>query len=528
MAGLKSALVLRQTQSQTLTMTPQLQQAIRLLQLSTLELRQEIAQTLEQNPLLEINENIVNPNIESLDEIIDAERQQSEVFDPFDNDNCGDNTADISLYNDVKVNEDGTAAHDNLSSLDANGRLNSLDHVRDSHESAGVRSAERPVSTGDDMPYEGETSETLRDHLTWQLNLSPLSGTDRHIAEAIIDGIDDSGYLTEEIEDIRTTVESAVGSEVSLEDVLAVLKVVQHYDPLGVASRNVQECLLTQLNSLTPELKRKTDPEILALAKTVLKDYIDLLSNRDYRRLCQKLSIKETVLQQVMTLITSLNPRPGQGVIREKADFIIPDVVASRNKDGEWVVELNPHAIPSIRLNDEYRRLASRAQNERDRNFFKTHLQEANWFLMSLGKRNDTLLRVAQCIVTHQKDFLDEGETGMHPLILADVAREVDLHESTVSRVTTEKYLHTPRGTYELRYFFSSHVSTDDGGTASATSIRARIKELIAAENPRKPLSDNAIAELLNDQGFMVARRTVAKYREALGIATSNQRKRLI
>ena len=520
MAGLKNALQLRQTQSQTLTMTPQLQQAIRLLQLSSIELRQEIALNLEQNPLLEINEDLINPNVESLDALIENERKESEVFDPFDNDSSINNTADISLSNEIELSEDGNHAHDSLSNLDDNGSIQELAHIKTPTSSTSVK---KSMSFADDdfSVYEGETSETLQDHLMWQLDLSPLTGLDRAIAESIIDGIDDSGYLTESLDDIKEAVQKA-GFEVSPEDIQAVLKIVQNYDPLGVASRSVQECLLIQLNALPK------NTEYLELAKKMVKDYIDLLSNRDFRQLCQKLGVKEPILKEIMDLVTSLNPRPGQGVIKEKSDFVIPDVLAFKRKDGSWAVELNPNTIPPIRLNEQYKSLVNFAKTEQERQFFKSHLQEANWFLTSLNKRNETLLKVAQCIVDHQQDFLNEGETAMHPLILNDVASEVEMHESTISRVTTEKYLHTPRGTYELRYFFSSHVNTDDGGTASATAIRAKIKELVAGENPRKPLSDNAIADLLQEQGIMVARRTIAKYRKSLGITSSSQRKRLV
>ncbi len=522
MAGLKGALQLRQVQSQSLTMTPQLQQAIRLLQLSAMELRQEISLNLEQNPLLEINEDALSSGMESLDAMMEETRSEEEIFDPFDNDSSINNNADISLSNVVEVSEDGSHAHDILSNINEEGRLSENVRIRELSADAPSRKKSSSSFSADDFSlYEGETSVTLQDHLMWQLELSPLSGADRAVAETIIDGIDESGYLTESVEDIQAAVTNA-GFDVQEEDILAVLKIVQHYDPLGVGSRSVQECLLIQLNELP------CDTEYLKEAKKVVKDYMRELSNRDFRGLCQKLSVKEQVLKKILDLITSLKPRPGHGVIKEKSDFVIPDVLVFKRDDGTWGVELNPNAVPSIRLNEHYRSMVNSARTEQERQFFKSHLQDANWFLTSLNKRNETLLKVAQCIVDHQQDFLNEGETAMHPLILNDIAVEVSLHESTISRVTTEKYLHTPRGTFELRFFFSSHVSTDDGGTASATAIRARIKELVSQENPRKPLSDNAIADKLQEQGIMVARRTIAKYRESLGIGSSSQRKRLV
>ncbi len=526
MPGLRNSLQIRQTQSQTLAMTPQLQQAIKLLQLSTLELRAEIALNLEHNPLLEVSDEGALANLESLDALIEAERESGEVYDVFDNDNLGSNSADISLSNEVYVSDaDDNQAHDKLSSLSEEGKIKESGAQDGAHEGlehsmSGVKAKARLA--GEDSVYEGETSMTLRDHLYWQLELSPLQGDDKIIAEAIIDGVDESGYLTESIDDILAAA-ALRGVKTDEESVLTVLKIVQHYDPVGVASRSVQECLLAQLNAMDPDASA-----YLSLAKTTVERYLNLLSNKDFKQLCSKLGINEKQLKAVNDLITSLNPRPGQGVIREKSDFIIPDVICVKQKDGTYTAELNPHALPAIRLNEQYRSLMSRAQTEQDKNFFKSHLQEANWFLVSLNRRNETLLKVASCIVKYQQDFLTKGEKAMHPLILSDVAAEVDLHESTISRITTEKYLHTPRGTFELRYFFSTSVNTDDGKTASTTAIRAIIKELVASEDPRHPYSDSALADKLKEKGILVARRTVAKYRESAGIGSSSQRKRLV
>lgn len=591
MAGLKTSLQMRAVQTQTLTMTPQLQQAIRLLQLSTLDLRQEIQQTIETNPLLEIDESIANANLESLDELAENERREndSEGFDPFNDDASYQGTdIDMSGFNekgeiatsneligkdsesradyarrpddnndldefdldgsksnqeyleygidaresdvDLSPSEDALANTENLpeklteASMDPGSvstQENQDNLARDDNVSAKSRSKSSGI--GSNTPYEGETEFDLRDHLTWQLNCSPINGRDRIIAEAIIDGIDDSGYLTEPLQDILSIIQARY-PDTTEEDVGIVLKLVQHFDPLGVASRTVQECLLIQLREL---MQKEVTQEIL-FAELIVASYLDLLSNHDYRGLCNALQIKEDLLKKIIDVITSLNPRPGNSAVKEKSDFIIPDVLVVKDDDGKYDVVLNPDALPRVRLNEQYKALSCYAKSERDKEFFKSNLQEANWFIQSIAKRNDTLLKVSRCIVEHQKAFLDHGESRMEPLVLNDIAREVEMHESTISRVTTEKYLFTSRGTFELKYFFSSHVSTESGGTASSTAIRAEIKALIAKENPRKPYSDNQIAVLLREKGYCVARRTIAKYRESINIAASSQRKRLV
>lgn len=594
MAGLRNSLQIRTAQTQTLTMTPQLQQAIRLLQLSTLDLRQEIQATLEGNPLLEIDESIANANVESLDAMADKERQENdqEIFDPFSDDpsyqgsdidmsglndhNEIANTADIigkdsqmrggdnnetvsgdlvgdfgssdsfdlgehdgdwsdhadiadsmstiSTDSSATVNDDGRPDRIAESEIDpgATSTQENLDTLaREDNYSAKSRSKNTVID--DDSVYEGETQIDLHDHLIWQLDCSPLKGRDRMIAETLIDAIDDSGYLTENLDDILKVVNGSY-PEATLDDINVILKLVQNYDPLGVGARNVQECLLIQLKDRMRTDKR----EETALAEELVRKYLDLLSNHDYRTLCSKLSIKEDMLKRVNEVILSLNPRPGHSAIQEKADYIVPDVLVVKDSEGNYDVVLNPDALPRVRLNEQYKSLICYARNEREKEFFKSNLQEANWFIQSIAKRNDTLLKVARCIVQHQKAFLDYGEHRMEPMVLNDIAKEIEMHESTISRVTTEKYLYTPRGTFELKYFFSSHVSTENGGTASSTAIRAEIKSLVASENPQRPYSDNQIANLLKEKGFCVARRTIAKYREAIGIGSSSQRKRLV
>lgn len=550
MAGLRNTLQVRATQTQSQIMTPQMQQAIRLMQLSTIELQQQIRQTVDSNPMLEIDDSDMSSIEESYEDMVDRENQNDSDYDLFSDDSSVNNSSiddersrldilengSIDLNSNKNLNnEDGDSdiRHntDVLSdqSLDVDNQYSeegsSLEDKSlgsDSQYSAEVKTGKGLAVENDDV-YEGETTETLHDHLMFQLEMSPLEGIDKKIAETIIDGIDDSGYLKETLEDILECVKTQ-DPTVTIENVNAVLKLVQHYDPLGVGARSVQECILIQLNSLPDNTEYKE------LAVKLITNYIDLLSNRNYAALCQRLSIKEDVLKKVNDLITSLEPRPGNNIVHSKkqTDFVIPDLIVVKDKNGSYTVDLNPSANLRVRINEEYAKLANRARNESEKTFFKDHLKDAKWFKQSIDNRNETLLKVGRCIVAHQKDFMDKGESGMHPMVLNDVAEEISMHESTVSRITTQKYIYTPKGTFELKYFFSSSVNTENGGSASSTAIKASIKEIISKEPPRKPLSDSKISEILNEQGFNVARRTVTKYREALGIPSTSQRKQLI
>jgi RNA polymerase sigma-54 factor len=301
----------------------------------------------------------------------------------------------------------------------------------------------------------------------------------------------------------------------------AVLHRIQAFDPPGVGARNPQECLLIQLHQLpdsTPQL---------AQAIKLCHDHFSLLAGQDQNQIKRRLKIDDEELVQIMQLIRSLNPRPGTMIAQSEPEYVIPDVFVSK-RHGRWVVELNAETTPKLRVNNDYASLIRRADQSDDNTFLKNHLQEARWFIKSLQSRNETILRVASKIVEYQRGFFEHGEEAMKPLVLRDIAEALEMHESTISRVTTQKYMHTPRGTLEFKYFFSSHVSTSAGGECSSTAIRALIKKLIAAEKPNKPLSDNKIATLLSEQGIEVARRTVAKYRESMGIPPSNERKRLI
>ena len=479
---------------QSLAMTPQLQQAIRLLQLSTLELQQEIQQALDANPLLEMEESDLMEAPQVSD---DHDAEQETEFD------------------DSQVETSDAMEQANMP------EELPMDTTWDEVYTAGTNQTSGLPSSDDEPVYQGETTETLQDYLLWQMHLTPFGELDQAIALAIIDAIDESGYLTVDLEDIRQAVLADDREEVEMDEVEAVLKRLQHFDPIGVGSRSVQECLLIQLAQFSPQTPWLTE------AKTILQEHMDLLGSRDYRTLARKMQLKENELKEALDLIQQLDPRPGNSVIQSESQYVIPDVAVSK-RNGKWVVELNPDAMPRIRINETYASMARHARNSSDSQFIRSHLQEAKWFIKSLESRNETLLKVANCIVQQQQDFFEYGEEAMKPMVLNDVAEAVEMHESTISRVTTQKFMHTPRGIFELKYFFSSHVNTDNGGECSSTAIRALIKKLVAAENPAKPLSDSKIADLLTEQGIMVARRTIAKYRESLCIPPSSQRKRLL
>jgi len=487
---------------QQLAMTPQLQQAIRLLQLSTLDLQQEIQEALDANPLLELDE-----NTNEAEAAPNAEENKPD----------GQDNSEISAQESDSGND--PEPFDTSEVIEQREMPEELpvDTTWDDVYSAGTGST--GIAIDDDMPvYQGETTESLQDYLMWQVQLTPFSDTDLTIATAIIDAVDDKGYLTCSTDEI---LESMGDEEVELDEVEAVLKRVQQFDPLGVASRNLQECLLLQLATF-PE-----DTPWLTEAKTLLNQHINLLANRDYRQLMRETKLKEAELKAVMQLIHDLDPRPGNRVVASETEYVVPDVSVFKDH-GKWIVTINPDSVPRIRVNQQYAALSKNTRNSADSQFIRTHLQDAKWLIKSLESRNETLLKVARCIVEHQQDFFEYGEEAMKPMVLNDIALAVEMHESTISRVTTQKYMHTPRGIFELKYFFSSHVSTDNGGECSSTAIRALVKKLVAAENQAKPLSDSKIATLLAEQGIMVARRTIAKYRESLGIPPSNQRKRLL
>ena len=480
---------------QQLAMTPQLQQAIRLLQLSTLDLQQEIQEALESNPLLDVDEGQEETNTSE-----DAAKEKEQIS----TEATADPIAEPEAPDSSEVIEKSEISDD--LEIDA-----SWDDVY------SANTGNTGIALDDDMPvYQGETTQSLQDYLHWQLDLTPFSDTDHAIATAIIDAVDNYGSLTVSADDI---LESVDDEEVELDEVEAVLKRIQQFDPLGVASRNLQECLLLQLVTFPKETPW------LEQTKLVLENHIDQLGNRDYKLITKESKLKEAELREVMQLIQQLDPRPGSSITPDETEYVIPDVSVFKDR-GKWTVTINPDSVPRLKVNQQYAALGK--GNSSDSQFIRSNLQEAKWLIKSLESRNETLLKVARCIVEHQQDFFEYGEEAMKPMVLNDIALAVEMHESTISRVTTQKFMHTPRGIFELKYFFSSHVSTDNGGECSSTAIRALIKKLVAAENSAKPLSDSKIAALLADQGIQVARRTIAKYRESLGIAPSSQRKRLL
>ncbi len=483
---------------QQLTMTPQLQQAIRLLQLSTLELQAEIQEALESNPMLEVVE-------DGAAEGAPPAAGESGVESGVDEDgaavaeDASERAADSpseDMPNDLPVDSDWEDTYENYTPV-----------TRGAQDNNDFSDFEQPASQG----------ESLQDHLQWQLNLTPFSDTDRIIATALIDAIDDDGYFTSSCEEIHQSLQDELGIE--LDEVEAVLNRVQDFDPPGVAARSLQESMLLQLRYYD------ADTPWLAEARQIVDEHFNLLAKRDFHTLKRRMKLPESGLQQVIQLIQTLNPRPGGQIASTPPEYIIPDVFVKKVK-GQWRVELNPDIAPKIAINSLYAGMAKQ-NGSKDAAFLKNSLQEARWFLKSLRSRNETLLKVSNCIVERQRGFFEYGEEAMKPMVMHDIAEVVEMHESTISRVTTKKYMHTPRGIFELKYFFSSHVGTANGGECSATAIRAILKKLIAAENPGKPLSDNKLAQLLGEQGINVARRTVAKYREAMSIAPSNERKRL-
>ena len=394
-----------------------------------------------------------------------------------------------------------------------------LDASWDTIYTAGTPSGTSGDYIDDELPvYQGETTQTLQDYLMWQVELTPFSDTDRAIATSIVDAVDDTGYLTVPLEDI---LESMGDEEIDIDEVEAVLKRIQRFDPVGVAAKYLRDCLLIQLSQFD-----KTTPW-LEEARLIISDHLDLLANHDFRTLMRVTRLKEDVLKEAVNLIQSLDPRPGQSIQTGEPEYVIPDVLV-RKHNGHWTVELNSDSIPRLQINQHYASMCNNARNDGDSQFTRSNLQDAKWLIKGLGSRNDTLLRVSRCIVEQQQAFFEQGEEYMKPMVLADIAQAVEMHESTISRVTTQKYLHSPRGIFELKYFFSSHANTEGGGEASSTAIRALVKKLIAAENPAKPLSDSKLTSLLSEQGIMVARRTVAKYRESLSIPPSNQRNQLV
>ena len=448
---------------QTLTMTPQLQQAIRLLQLPVLDLNAQIQEAIEENIMLEMAD------------LPDVPRTNTE------------NTAEVEVIKPEDTWQTSPAERSQDTNWSGEGR---------------------PISD-----FADESGETLREHLLWQLELEHFTPRETVIGEALIDAINDDGYLTLSLEDIRDSFSVEAGF--SVEEVEGALEKVQRLDPAGVGARTLSECLLLQLNQLDP------DTPHLQLAIELARDHLDLIADQQYAELRRSHRASEEELEEALALVRSCHPKPGLSVASGATEYVIPDVFV-RKIDGRWQVEISATGVPRISVNQKYAELL---RGNSDHQVLRSQLQEARWLVRSLEIRNETLLKVASSIVSRQQEFLDHGEEAMKPLVLRDVAEAIGMHESTVSRVTTSKYMHTPRGVFEFKYFFSSHLSSVDGDDQSSTAVRAKIRKLIGAENPAKPLSDSKIANMLADEGIKVARRTVAKYREGMKIASSSERR---
>jgi len=512
-------------QGQSLAMTPQLQQSIRLLQLSTLELQAEIQAAIESNPMLEIDE---------------SERQAGETDYADDNSETHgrNDTLDQSFAHN-SPDFDERSGFDESSPLDTHAE-HTLDldapsqalpddlaldsRWEDIFEADGSTSFSKGDSDFDDYDFIGSRSsgsDNLLDHLLSQLLMFPLSSRDQLIAAAIIESISDDGLLDDTLEAIVEGLQQHDLPDLELDEAEAMLHLVQTFDPPGVGARDLHESLRIQLGQLEP-LDNQREAHAHA-AKLI--EHLDLLGSHDYTRLRRLLNLDESQLKAALTIVQSLAPHPGDRLRNQDVDYVVPDVFV-RRQGKVWRAEMNSAILPKLRINQTYAGYIQRGQRSDDMSYMRNALNDARWFIKCVHSRHDTLFAVAEAIVRRQQAYFEHGETAMRPLVLREIAEELELHESTISRITSNKYMHTPKGVVEFRYFFSSHVATSDGNDASSTAIRAMLKKIVAAENPHKPLSDNRIAEMLDAEGIHVARRTLAKYREALGIPPSNERKR--
>ncbi|MBC7803487.1 MAG: RNA polymerase factor sigma-54 [Candidatus Parcubacteria bacterium] len=476
--------------SQHLTLTPQLQQSIRLLQLSTVELNQEIERLLMENPILEL---------------VDGESDAAAAATPA--------TAEREAPSGTSADEaqPGNTERNEELPVDFAAPWRGVEDSGTDED--GDRSHAAP-----DLP-------TLRDHLNGELALINLGERDRALVALLIDALDEDGYLTQSLEDIAALMSAE--ADVNVEELAIALRHLQNFEPAGVGARAPGECLALQIRALNGSAAAEDAgaAQTAALALRICEQHLELLASRDYARLKNLTGADDESLRAAQALIRGLNPRPGAAFAKVEARYVIPDVVVRKVK-GVWRASLNQEAMPRLRVNRLYAEMAARPRNSGG-NALATQLQEARWLIKNVLQRFDTILRVSQAIVDRQRNFLEHGEVAMRPMVLREIADVLGVHESTISRVTTQKYMATPRGTYELKYFFGSHVATDTGGAASSTAIRALIKQLVAAEDSKAPLSDSRISQILGEQGIVVARRTIAKYRESLQIPPVNQRKSL-
>jgi RNA polymerase sigma-54 factor len=481
--------------SQHLTLTPQLQQSIRLLQLSTVELNAEVERMLQENPLLEKAEGDDEP-LPTASQLATAAASSTEAMPAHDDDRAGGKEA-------------GEESRERTDTVD---RTDFEDYSGGDSDWGGGS-----ASDDDDdgfYPQQVATS-SLRDHLLSQLAVLNLPLRDRRLVGALIDALDEDGYLHVSLEEVAEMFPAEL--EIDPDELSIALCYLQSFEPAGIGARDASECLALQLKALPESTPSRAE------AHTVVTEHLALLAARDFAKLKRILHTDDAGVRAMRALVMSLNPRPGASFAKSEANFVIPDVVVKKVR-GKWMAALNESAMPKLRLNRIYADILTRNRDSSNQQL-SAQLQEAKWLIRNVQQRFETILRVAQAIVERQRRFFEHGDVAMRPMVLREIATMLNLHESTISRVTTQKYMLTSRGTYELKYFFGSHVATDSGGAASATAIRALIKQLVAAENIKTPLTDSRIAELLGEQGIIVARRTVAKYREALQIPPVNLRK---
>lgn len=481
--------------SQHLALTPQLQQSIKLLQLSTIEMQQEIERYLLENPMLERDE--------------ESGRESYSAAQQFDSPSRADGGHETP----------GAEREDEESRAEREPEVpvspSEVDDDRWSSDAGTFTGAGRDDDDDSDAQDIHAGSVSLRDHLGWQLGMTQVSERDRALVRFLIEALDDDGYLSAPLPELLETLPPEY--EIELDELEIALRHIQNFDPTGIGARNPRECLALQLKAL-PEDSVRT------LALVIVDKHLDLLAARDFAKIRRLTGCDDAALKAANALITSLNPRPGANFAQAEARYITPDVIVKKLK-GKWTAYINPDAYPRLRVNRLYAEIL--AKQRRGSGNLSGQLQEARWLIKNIQQRFDTILRVTQAIVDRQRQFFEHGEVAMRPLVLREIADILGLHESTVSRVTSQKYMATPRGIFELKYFFGSHVATDTGGACSATAIRALIKQLVGAEDGKKPLSDSQLSEILGQQGIVVARRTVAKYRESLNIPPVNLRKTL-
>jgi RNA polymerase sigma-54 factor len=484
--------------SQHLALTPQLQQSIRLLQLSTLELHQELEQILSDNPLLERLDDPLDHSVRLLaDGAINPAPAQGEA--PAE-----------------QPPAEGGAAPEGEGGEGEAGERGTEDSGMEADADWGESGAAKGSDDEDGRPQLEACGVTLREHLMEQVRLTGLDARDRALAELVIDALDDNGYLEEPLEEIHARLPAEL--EVEPDELRTALALVQSLDPVGVGARSASECLALQIRRM-PGVAMVTRRRALA----IVEGYLTWFAQRDFNKLKKALDCDDEDLREAQAVIRQCNPHPGAAFAANVSDYVVPDVIVRRAKAG-WAVTLNPDVMPRLRVNTLYAALLKQGKSEGQMN---AQLQEAKWLIKNMRQRFDTILRVSQAIVERQRNFFSHGAVAMRPLVLREIADTLGLHESTISRVTTQKYMLTPHGMFELKYFFGSHVATEAGGEASSTAIRALIAQLTGAEDPKNPLSDSKIAEMLGEQGMVVARRTVAKYREALKIPPVSLRKSL-